>query len=132
MESKLKHLDFIQLVITRMNVNSFFIKGWVITLVAAMFAFAAKDANAKYGLITLFVTIIFWGLDGYYLSQERQYRKLYDVIRNKDEATIDFDMNASSYASGRCSWWHSVFTFTLCVFYVTIMALSIVISIIIS
>lgn len=42
MENKLKHLDFLQLVITRMNVNSFSLKGWAVTLVSALFAFAAK------------------------------------------------------------------------------------------
>jgi hypothetical protein len=131
LEKKLKHLDFLQLVITRMNVNSFLVKGWSVTLVAAMFAFAAKDANAKYGLITLLITGIFWILDGYYLSQERQYRVLFDVIRLEDEINIDFDMDARPYATGRCTWWSSIFAFTLCVFYVTILSLSIVISLII-
>jgi hypothetical protein len=74
MEKKLKHLDFLQLVITRMNVNSFLVKGWAVTLVAAMFAFAAKDSNSKYVYITIVTTLIFWLLDAYYLSQERQYR----------------------------------------------------------
>ena len=32
-ENKLKHLEFIQNIITRMNSNSFVIKGWSITLV---------------------------------------------------------------------------------------------------
>jgi hypothetical protein len=52
MEKKLKHLEFIQLVITRMNVNSFLLKGWTVSLVAALFAFAAKDLNIKYIIIT--------------------------------------------------------------------------------
>jgi len=30
-----------------MNVNSFLLKGWAITLVAALFALAAKDANPQ-------------------------------------------------------------------------------------
>lgn len=47
MEKKLKHLDFLQLVITRMNVNSFFLKGWSVTLVAALFAFATKKQTAN-------------------------------------------------------------------------------------
>jgi hypothetical protein len=47
MESKLKHLEFIQNVITRMNTNSFLIKVWVATLVSALFALAAKDANQR-------------------------------------------------------------------------------------
>ena len=77
-ENKNKHLEFIQLVITRMNVNSFLLKGWSVTLVAALFAFAAKDTNIQYVLITYVSTPIFWFLDGYYLSQERQYRGLFN------------------------------------------------------
>lgn len=34
-EKKLKHLEFIQGVITRMNSNSFSIKTWMITIIAA-------------------------------------------------------------------------------------------------
>ncbi len=45
MERKIKHLEFIQIVISRMNSNSFLIKGWTITLMSALFALAAKDTN---------------------------------------------------------------------------------------
>ena len=48
MEQKLKHLEFIQNVINRMNSNSFLIKGWAVTLIAAIFALAAKDSNFQY------------------------------------------------------------------------------------
>ncbi len=51
MENKIKHLEFIQIVITRMNVNSFFLRGWSVTLVAALFALAAKDFNMRRTLI---------------------------------------------------------------------------------
>jgi hypothetical protein len=131
MEKKLKHLDFLQLVITRMNVNSFLVKGWAVTLVAAMFAFAAKDSNSKYAYITIVTSAIFWSLDAYYLSLERQYRGLYDVVRVKTEDNIDFDMNASSFNVGRNTWLSCFLAFTLVVFYVTIVSLSIILSIII-
>ena len=35
MENKIKHLEFIQSTITRMNQNSFQIKGWMITFVSS-------------------------------------------------------------------------------------------------
>ena len=41
MESKIAHLKMVQAVITRMAGNSFLIKGWSVTLVAALFALAA-------------------------------------------------------------------------------------------
>ena len=41
--NKLKHLEFIQAAINRMAGNLFMLKGWSVTLIAALFALAAKD-----------------------------------------------------------------------------------------
>lgn len=117
MENKRKHLEFIQLVITRMNVNSFFLKGWSVTLVAALFAFAAKDSDINYVIITYISTPIFWLLDAYYLSLERQYRGLYNSVKNKKEEEIDFDMNAKKFEKGKDTWLSSIFSITLLFFY---------------
>lgn len=54
-ENKIKHLEFIQNVITRMNSNSFMIKGWCVTLVAALFALGAKDSNVNFAIIAYIV-----------------------------------------------------------------------------
>jgi hypothetical protein len=117
MENKRKHLEFIQLVVTRMNVNSFLLKGWAVTLVAALFAFAAKDTNIDYVLITLISTPMFWFLDGYYLSQERKYRSLYNYVKEKEEDEINYDMNTAIYDKGRNKWLNSVFSKTIFLFY---------------
>lgn len=114
---KLKHLEFIQNTIIRMNSNSFMIKGWTITLVAALFALAAKDANINYVLISYIVIPVFWGLDGYFLAQERQYRGLYDKVRTINNEEIDFSMDASSYAVGKATWVCSTFSISLTPFY---------------
>lgn len=117
MEKKLKHLEFIQNVITRMNSNSFLIKGWSITLVSALFALAAKDANINYVLISYIVIPVFWFLDGFYISQERQYRDLYKEVTSKDDTAIDFSMNASGFCKGDRTWLAGVFSKTLIPFY---------------
>lgn len=127
MEKKLKHLDFLQLIISRMNVNSFFLKGWSVTLVSALFAFATKETNIQYILITYISTPLFWFLDGYYLSQERQYRELYNVVRGKDEADIDFDLNAKLYNKGRNMWIPCVFSTILLIFYGTLILITLII-----
>ena len=132
MEKKLKHLDFLQLVITRMNVNSFLLKGWTVSLVAALFAFAAKDANIKYVIITYISTPLFWFLDGYYLSLERQYRELYNVVKDKDEEDIDFDLNATPYNKGKNSWIPCTFSKTLLIFYGTLLFVTLVVMFIIN
>lgn len=117
MEGKLKHLEFIQNIITRMNSNSFMIKGWGVTLISALFALAAKDANIKYVFISYLVIPVFWILDGYFISQERQYRSLYKQIASKDKDSIDFNLDASKFKKGRNTWCSGVFSDTLIPFY---------------
>lgn len=99
MEAKLKHLDFAQAVINRMAGNSFLIKGWSVTLVSAVFAIAVKDGNPGLVPVAYLPVFAFWFLDAYFLRQERMYRKLYDVVRLKDESAIDFDLNATAFAA---------------------------------
>ena len=53
MENKIKHLEFIQSTITRMNQNSFQIKGWMITLVSALLALYASSERVVYILIIM-------------------------------------------------------------------------------
>lgn len=117
MENKRKHLEFLQNVITRMNSNSFLIKGWTITLVSALFALAANDANVNYVLVSYIAIPVFWILDGFYISQERQYRNLYAVVAAKKEDAIDFSMDASDFNKGDRTWIAGIFSPTLNWFY---------------
>src|ERR1043165_7437493 len=96
-EDQKKHLEFIQSVITRMAGNSFLIRGWSVTLVSALFALAAKDADRRFAVISYFPSILFWVLDAYYLSQERKFRSLYDSVRTN--TNTDFGMSASGKTS---------------------------------
>lgn len=114
-DSKLKHLEFIQNLISRFNGNSFLIKGWSVTLVAALFALAAKDANERYMFVTYMTTIIFWILDGYYLSKERQFRCLYSQIAACTDT--NFTMDTSQYDHGRNTWLYSLFAKSIIIFY---------------
>lgn len=132
MESKHKHLEFIPLVITRMSVNSFLLKGWSVTLVAALFAFAAKDSNIEYVLITYVSTPIFWLLDGYYLSLERQYRGLYNIVKNKNEDEINFDMNAKPFDKGKNKWLNCVFSIPVLLFYGALLAITLIVMFVIN
>lgn len=117
MENKLKHLEFIQNVITRMNSNSFLIKGWTITLVSALFALAAKDANMKFVLVSYIAIPVFWILDGFFIATERRYRDLYSEVAAKTETTIDFNMDASKFNSFSRTWIGGIFSKTLIPFY---------------
>jgi len=117
MENKTKHLEMIQGVINRMANNSFLLKGWSVILVSALFALAAKDSNKLYIYLAYFPTIAFWVLDGYFLWQERLYRKLYDKVRIMDEPAIDFSMDTSSIVSRVSAWCDVVFSKTLFIFH---------------
>lgn len=103
-EEKLKHLEFIQNVITRKNSNSFVIKGWTVTLISAAFALAAKDANIGYLLITFISIPVFYGLDAYYLSQERAFRSLYNAVIKSDSTVAAFSMNTKPFLKDETSW----------------------------
>ena len=125
MDEKNKHLEFIQNVITRMNSNSFLIKGWMVTLVSALFALAAKDSDSRYVLTTYIAIPVFWGLDAFYLSQEKQYRALYDEVRKKSE--VDFSMDASAYNSGNNSWIATLFSKTLLALYPVVIVITLIV-----
>lgn len=100
MDKKIKHLEMIQGVISRMANNSFMLKGWAVTLVAGIFVLAGKDTDKLYFLVAYIPVIVFWALDAYYLWQERLYRGLYEKVRLEDESTIDFSLKASSNEFG--------------------------------
>src|ERR1700692_1267274 len=89
-DDKRKHLEFIQAVITRMATTSFLLKAWAVTLTAALFALAAKDAKMGYIFVAYIPICVFWILDGYYLMQERAYRDLYDSVRVRAAEATDF------------------------------------------
>lgn len=126
MENKQKHLEFIQTAINRMAGNCFLLKGWAITLVAALFALSAKDSNHNYFLIAYFSVIIFWILNGYFLSQERLFRALYDHVRKLDELKIDFSMNTSGFETNKNNWLRSIFSHTLVIFYLTLVGVMLI------
>lgn len=119
MQSKMKHLEMIQGIINRMGSNSFSLKGWAVTLVAGIFALAAKDTDKMYFLIVYIPVIVFWGLDAYYLKQERLYRSLYSKVAKTQEDKIDFSMDTSleEFKTDRNTWISCLFSPTQVCFY---------------
>lgn len=115
--NKIKHLEFIQTVITRMNSNSFLLKGWCVTLVSALTGLGGRGSDTGFGLVAFSVIPIFWGLDAFYLFQEIKYRALYEQIRLKPESEIDFDMDPSRLPEKGRDWIDVIFSKTLFTFY---------------
>jgi len=129
MENKRKHLEFIQGVINRMASNLFFLRGWTITLIAALLALFIKSTNPNYIICFLLVLIfVFWILDGYFLSQERLFRALYNHVRKLDEKEIDFSMNTNDYKKDKKNTWAcSMFSSTLLIFYLPLVGVALLI-----
>ncbi len=128
-ENKRKHLEFIQGVISRMASNLFFLRGWAITLIAGLFALSVKDSNQIYTSVVYFLIIIFWILDGYFLSQERLFRALYNHVRKLEEKDIDFSMDTTEYKKDeKNSLVCSMFSGTLFFFYLALVVITILIA----
>ena len=121
MEDKRAHLQMIQAVVNRMSVNSFLLKGWSVVLVSALFALAAGGSQELFVYLAYFPAIAFWGLDGYFLRQERLFRKLYDRVRQLDDSETDFSMDTSVVLGEVAAWSSVVFSKTLVVFHGTIL-----------
>lgn len=119
MEAKLKHLEFIQGVINRLAANSFQMKGWSVVLVAAILVLLARESRLDAAFIALAPVLVFWGLDGYFLWQERLYRALYDHVRTLDVCKeVDFSMDTGALqATNTPTWFPTLLSRTLLAFY---------------
>ena len=116
--NKIKHLEFIQSTITRMNQNSFQIKGWMITLVSALLALYASSEKVVYILIAIVPAVVFWFLDAYYLQQERRFRGVYNDVAglSPDDSRItvrEFEMPIQKYQCGKYCYFNVLFSRTI-------------------
>ena len=72
----IKRLEILQSIISRMAQNSFAIKGWAVAVMTALLAFSNKESDRWFAIYALYPAVAFWGLDAYYLMQERLFREL--------------------------------------------------------
>jgi len=117
MDKKIKHLEMLQAIIQRMAVNSFMLKGWSVILVSALFALAVDTSKSRLVFLAYLPALVFWLLDGYFLRQERMFRKLYDKVRETSEDAIDFSMDTTPVAGQVASWPRVMFSRTLFLFH---------------
>lgn len=124
-EAKFKHLDYLQAAIGRMANNSFLFKGWSITIAAALSGFAAVNTQSALLVIALATTVLFWGLDGYYLWLERGFIKLYNRVAALEPEQIDFKMVIDKNRAVRC-WLATCSRPHLIAFYGVIVAVDVI------
>ena len=130
-DSKIKHLELIQLTIGRMASNSFLLKAWSTAIIAALFALAANDSNGTFIIVAYVPLITFWGLDAYYVTLERRFRHLYDIVRVKTEDQIDFSMEPPHLSNIFLEWFRAVISLTISAFYLPFIVLTFIIRLII-
>lgn len=94
---QLKYLDYIQNTITRMNTNSFQLKGWAITLNTAILGIIISNNIKELIILAVLELFAFSYIDAYYLCLERKYRALYrEVVEGAVDSRI-FDMNINKF-----------------------------------
>lgn len=131
---KIKHLEFTQGAITRMGSNSFQLKGWMVVIVSALLAIYADDntKNSLYILFAILPTLIFWGLDAYFLQQERKFRGIYNDVagltKESEKKNVRlFEMPIQNYVAGKYSYWNVAFSRTLVALYLSVVVILLVI-----
>ncbi|MFJ3416948.1 hypothetical protein ACIPN8_11425 [Streptomyces sp. NPDC086082] len=98
-ETRVKHLELLQVTIGRFGTNSFLVKGWAMAVNGGLVTVAAGGAGWAVAVIALMMTWGFWLLDTYYLEQERLFRSLYDRSLTPDPGQVPlFSMDVGRYA----------------------------------
>ncbi len=117
-EARIRHLEMIQSIVTRMATNSFLAKGWALTVAVAVYGFATSHLNPWICLTGLLSSVGFWWLDAYYLRAERSFRCLYSDASTPDTSVKLFSLSIADYKNSRDITWGAVlFSITLCIFY---------------
>jgi hypothetical protein len=130
MANKSDHLKMIQDVVTRLAKNSFALKGWSVTIVSGLLALSTAVADRIAVMIIAIVPLlIFWILDGYYLDQERRFRILYDEVRPREEAEINFLMGPTGATAG---WLAAMFSRTILTFYAALLIVTVAMIVLLS
>ena len=115
-EEVIKHLEMIQVIINRLGRDSFFIKGWSTVLLSVIALFVMRDnMSIEYIIFLLIFPIVFWGLDAYYLWQERLFRERYDEVRKQSKT--DFKMLPPKKIKKKNRWFNVLWSETILPFY---------------
>lgn len=118
----IKHLELIQSVIARLSAHSFRLKTLTLVKVAALLlAFSSSEGDSLLLILAPIAAALLWGLDAWFLREERAYRRLYDHVRKLQEEDVDFAMDVAEF---RGSLRATFFSATLGWFYLMLVGLS--------
>jgi hypothetical protein len=94
--NRIKHLEMIQAVITRLSNEGFVVKGWAVTVAGVFAGLAINSEEWKLAAIACFPTLAFWALDTSFLRAERLFRALHEHVRKGTGGIEPFFMGATA------------------------------------
>lgn len=124
-DNKIQHLQFIQNVIARMSTTSAVIKGFAITVTIGISTQITTDMMDDWAKFTLLLPLLaLMLLDTYYLYLERNYRILYDEIR-EEKLPADFSMSLLNITKE--NYFSCIKSISVCPFYIIIFFMCLII-----
>ena len=103
-ELRVKHLEMLQSVISRMAGQGATLKNYCITLTTAVCGLAITLERPLANLLALLVVTIFALLDAQYLRLERRFRSMYERVRLENwSARPSFEISLTNMPKG--SYW---------------------------
>ena len=114
----------VQGVVTRMAGNSAQMKTWAVSLVTAAFVFSgvSDDPHWLVAVGGCIPVIAFWTMDARYLHLERCYIKLHETIVS-GSSVAPFDLNYRPHVSTVDSSWEIAWSWSVCRFYGSLLAI---------
>jgi hypothetical protein len=116
-ELRIKELEMVQAIITRLAGYGAVIKNWCITVTTGVCGFAISQHKPAVILLAFLPIIVFSILDAEYLRAERRYRAVFNRLRSEDWNDMPtFDLRAAAaspieFANAYGSW--SILSFYL-------------------
>lgn len=122
-DMKMKHLEYLQNVISRMANNSTNAKNYCMTVVAAMIGLSTSVENPRVLIYSIPIVLLFSIIDIQYLVLEKGFREKYDLVRKSEfDAESSFDISISLSKNKLKTTLHTYFSWSVFMFYGTIIA----------
>lgn len=114
---RVKHLEMLQAVVSRIAGQGATLKNYCITLTTAVCGFAITLQQPLVALLALLPITIFAMLDAQYLRLERRFRGLFEQVRLEENwgAIPNFEINSKS--APVVSYWSALWSWSIVIFY---------------
>jgi len=117
---KIKYLEMIEGIISRLASHSFSIKNWFVISLGGLLLFCLNHSGNKGLGVAFVVTIAFYLIDAYYLFLERCFRKKYNQALSGECDLFDLDIRA---IKNEISMWSAMKSLSLLLYFVTFILL---------